>query len=181
MNTPNAAASADVSDNDTGNPSDTKLILAKSKLIIGKGETVTIPVTTTPASSKKQLAYSSSNKKAVVKSNGKITGKKKGKATITITAPDKTQKKLTVQVKKAPSTLRLKAAKTELKKGKTTQLTTKLNTGSASYSLTYQSTNPKIVSVSQNGKVKAKKTGEAWITVRTYNNKTARIKIVVRI
>lgn len=157
-----------------------KITGVASKLVIGKGETVSIPVTVHPASSKKQLQFTSSNKKiATVKNSGKVTGRKTGKTTITIFASGKPLKKISVIVKKQPSTVRLRAGKTTIKKGKTAKLKTTLSRNSASYQLTYHSKKPKIASVSKNGIVKGKKKGSVWIVVRTYNKKTARVRIRV--
>lgn len=158
----------------------TKIKLTATKFTIGKGEKITLPLKVTPSSSKKKLTFTSSNRKAVkISSAGKITGRKKGKATITISSSDGSKKKVSVVVKKAPSSVRLKTSKTTLKKGKTTRLKTILSKGSASYGLTYRSSKPKVASVNAKGKIRARKKGTTRITVRTYNGKKARIKIRV--
>lgn len=151
-----------------------------SRFVIGKGETIPLPVTVTPASSKKQLQYTSSDDNtAVVNKSGKVTGIRTGKASITISASGKALKTVSITVKKMPSTVRLKAGKTTIKKGKTTKLKTILSKKSASYKLAYRSRKPKIASVNANGIVIGKRKGTTWITVQTYNKKSARIKIHV--
>lgn len=44
----------------------------------------------------------------------------------------------------------------------------------------YTSSKPSVASVSSNGKIKAKKKGTAIITAKTYNNKKAKLKIIVK-
>jgi alpha-L-fucosidase 2 len=80
----------------------TKLKLSKKPKALKKGKTLQLKVKVTPKAIQKQvkLTYKSSNKKiATVSATGKIKAKKKGKATITVTAPNgKTLKvKLTVK------------------------------------------------------------------------------------
>ena len=61
------------------------LKLNKSKCTLKKGKTFTIKVTRNPITATEKITYSSSNKKiATVDKKGKITAKKKGKATITV-------------------------------------------------------------------------------------------------
>lgn len=154
--------------------------LSAKKLTIGKGEQVKLSVTTKPASAKKKLTYQSSKKKKVsVNSNGKITGRKTGTAKITIKDSSGTKKSISVQVKKAPSSIQITTPKKTLKKGKTVQIRTRLSKGSASYKLSYRSLNPKIASVTSNGKIKAKKKGTVRIRVSTYNGKKNYRKIRV--
>lgn len=72
------------------------LKVSKTKLNVKVGKKVTIKATTTP---KAKITYTSSNKKvATVSSKGVVTGKKAGKATITVKANGKTVKvKVTVK------------------------------------------------------------------------------------
>lgn len=155
-------------------------ITTKAKLTIGKGESATLSIKTVPSSGRSSLTYQSSNKKVVtVTKRGVVTGRKKGSARITVTAPSGVKKVVTVKVKKAPSSIKVTVAKQKLKKGKTTRLKVKLSKNSASYRIRYTSKNPKIISVSAEGKVKAKKPGTARIQVRTFNGKKATVRIKV--
>lgn len=73
------------------------LTVAKTKLTVKVGKKVTIKATTKPSA---KITYKSSNTKvATVNSKGVVTGKKAGKATITVKANGKTVK-VTVTVKK---------------------------------------------------------------------------------
>lgn len=72
------------------------LTVSKTKLNVKVGKKITIKATTTP---KAKITYTSSNKKvATVNAKGVVTGKKAGKATITVKANGKTVKvKITVK------------------------------------------------------------------------------------
>ena len=157
-----------------------RITLKKALLTIGVGEKINLPITTKPISAKKQFTYSSSNTKRVkISQSGRITGKKQGMATITITPPSGTQFTVKVVVKKKPKSVKLTAKTTTLKKGKSLKLSTILSGGSASYTRKYSSSNKKVVKVNSSGKIKGVKKGTATITVRTYNKKKGKIKITV--
>lgn len=157
-----------------------RITLKKVLLTIGVGEKINLPITTKPISAKKQFTYTSSNTKRVkISKSGRITGKKRGKAAITITTPSGTQVTVKVAVKKKPKSVKLTAKTTTLKKGKSLKLNTILSGGSASYTRKYTSSNKKVVKVNSAGKIKGLKKGTATITVRTYNKKKGQIKITV--
>lgn len=155
-------------------------ISGSSKVILGKGEKLVLPIKTLPASGKSTLKYQSSNTSVVtVNSKGEIRAKKTGSAQIIITAPSGVKKQIQVQVKKAPKSVRLTAGKTRLKRGKSVKLKAKLSKNSASYALKFVSHNKKVASVSADGIVKAKKAGNVKIQVTTFNHKKGSIKIKV--
>ena len=158
----------------------TKVTLNKTKLTLGAKEKFTLKATVKPnnATSKK-VSWNSSNKKvATVSSKGVVTTKKTGKVTITAKADGKS-KKCTITVKKAPKKITLNAKRKTLKKGKTFKIKAKLPKNTASYKITYKTSNKKVATVSASGKVTAKKKGKATITVATFNKKKATLKITV--
>ena len=70
--------------------------LKKNKLTLKKGKSVTLTAVRTPITSTEKITYQSSNKKiAAVTSKGKVTGKKPGKAKITVKSG---KKKVTISV-----------------------------------------------------------------------------------
>ena len=77
----------------------TKVTVDQKKVILKKGKTCQLKATVTPVNSQDKVTYKSSDSKiASVDKNGKITAKKKGKATITITSgKKKTTCKVTVK------------------------------------------------------------------------------------
>lgn len=154
-------------------------IQCANKIIMGVGEKVKLQVQLRPASAKTAVTYQNNNTKVVtVQKNGTIVGKKVGTAQISVNASG-ARKYVTVRVKKAPKSMKLTAGKKTLKKGKSYKLKVRFYGNSVSYSLKYKSMNPKIASVSSEGKVKAKKRGMVRIRVTSFNGKKAFIKLKV--
>ena len=136
------------------------------------GKKATIKVTKTKVTGK--VTFKSSNKKvATVNSKGVITGKKAGKAVITVKV-GKYTKKLTVKVKK-PS-FKLVKSSAKLKKGKKTTIKVKEAPVSK---VTYKTSNKKVATVNSKGVVTAKKKGTAKITVKC-NGITRTFKVTVK-
>lgn len=104
---------------------------------------------------------------------GVITGKKAGKAVITVKV-GKYTKKLTVKVKK-PS-FKLVKSSVKLKKGKKTTIRVKAAPVSK---VTYKTSNKKVATVNSKGVVTAKKKGTAKITVKC-NGITRTFKVTVK-
>lgn len=155
--------------------------LNKTKLILGKGESIKLPIKVTPSSAYRQLTYQSANKKiAYVNKKGIIRTKKTGKTTITIKTKQGLKVKIKLTVKKAPGKIRILSKKHILKKGQTKKLSIRLSAKSASYKKSFHSSNKKVISVSSSGLLKAKKRGKAKITVTTFNHKKASIVIRVK-
>lgn len=172
--------------NDTTNTAqETTITLDTAKVTMGaKEKNVKLTVTVKGAAEGQPITWKSDKENIVkVSQNGVLTaGAKTGKATITATTADGKTATCTVTVKKAPKKITVKAKKTKLKKGQTTQISVKKYTPSnaASYKLTYASSNKKVAVVSSTGKVTAKKKGTTTITVTTFNKKKAKIKITVK-
>ncbi len=76
-----------------------KLSLTKKAVTIKKGNTYTVKAVRNPLTATDKLMFATSNKKvAAVSSKGKITAKKKGRATITVKSASGKKAKLTVKV-----------------------------------------------------------------------------------
>ena len=136
------------------------------------GKKATIKVTKTKVTGK--VTFKSSNKKvATVNSKGVITGKKAGKAVITVKV-GKYTKKLTVKVKK-PS-FKLVKSSAKLKKGKKTTIKVKAAPVSK---VTYKTSNKKVATVNSKGVVSDKKKGSAKITV-IFNGITKTFKVTFK-
>ena len=124
--------------------------------------------------------FKSSDPKTVkVNSKGTITGLKKGKANITISRGG-ISVSCPVQVKKAPSKVKLSKTKLKMAVGDIKDLKAKVPSGSASRIFTWSSSDEKVASFSDwYGAVEAVGPGTATITVKTYNGKKATCKVTV--
>ena len=131
---------------------------------------------------------SSKTKIATVKSNGKVTAKKKA-GTVTITAKTADGKSASVKLKVSKKAVKvtkvkitgskkmnLKTKKTQTLKATVTPVT------AANQKVTWKSSNKKIATVSSKGKVKVKKAGKVKITAtaKDGSKKKATITITVR-
>lgn len=157
------------------------LKLNKKKQLLGVKEKVKLKVTPMPEKARLgTLKWKSSNPKiASVSAKGVVTAKKKGKATITVTAANGLKATCTIRVKKAPKSVTIKAKKKVLKVKKTMQLKAAVNKGSAG-KITFKSKNKKVATVTAKGKVTALKKGTVTIVAKTYNKKKATIKLTVK-
>ena len=153
----------------------------KSKITLGLKEKVQLKATISPKTASQKVSWKSSKPKIVyVSSKGVIQAKKTGKATITAYTSNGKKKSCTVTVKKAPKSLKLNKTAKTLRKGSTFQIKAKPSKDTASYQYTYSTSKKSVAVVSKTGKITAKKKGKAVITVKTYNNKKAKITITVK-
>lgn len=167
---------------ETKKPIEVKSVLvAANKLTVGIGEKVQLEAAAYPRNaSDRKLTYKASNKNVTVGKNGKITGKKLGTSKITVRASNGKKAVVKVTVKKKPKKITLNARSKTLKIGKKFKIKARLPKGTASQTLTYVSNKRAIADVTPEGKVTAKKSGSAVITVKTYNGKKASLKIYVK-
>lgn len=155
----------------TPTPVVTPGITAKvAQVYVGKKATVKVTKTKVTGTAK----FTSSNKKiATVNSKGVVTGKKAGKAVITVKV-GKYKAKVTVNVKKPSFKLTKSSAK--LKKGQKVTITSK---AAPAAKVTYKTSNKKVATVNSKGVVTAKKKGTAKITVKC-NGITKTFKVTVK-
>lgn len=156
--------------------------LSESKVTLGRGETFT-PTATVGILKNKTVAYNSNHPEiaSVNVKTGKIKANKAGAATITASLASGEKATIKITVKKAPGSVASKpASEKSIRKGNSFQIKVKLPAGSASHGITYKSSKTSVAKVSAAGKVTAIKKGSAVITVRTYNGKKAKIKVIVK-
>ena len=150
----------------------TSIQTAKS-IVMQKGKKVTIKYGVTPGDANKQMIFTTSNKKvATVDKKGKITAKKPGKATITMTAAaggKKAKIKVTVQKKiTAAKSVTLDQTSLSLKPSETATLTATVNPAKAAGKKVYwYSSDSDVATVNANGVVTAVVDGVATITAVT--------------
>lgn len=153
------------------------LQLNKSSLLLNQKGSAKL--TATVKGSTKKVKWSSSNSKVVsVSSSGKVTAKKAGKATISVTLKSSSgniTKACSVTVLK-PS-IKLNITKATLNVGKS--ITLKATVKGANQNVTWSSSKKSVATVSSSGKVIAKKAGKVTITAKA-NGKKAKCVITVR-
>lgn len=159
----------------------TGIKLNKKQVTLGIGESFKVVTAITPSNATdKTLTYKSSKPSVATVDNGVIKAKKKGTAVITVTTANNKKATLKVTVKKAPKKVNLNVKKKNVKKGISFTLKAKLPKETASYKMTWKSSNKKVASVNANGKVTTLKKGKAKISVTTANGKKATCTVVVR-
>lgn len=160
-----------------------KVSLNKSELSIKKGKKYTFKTSIEPSNTtnKKLTWKSSSTSVLTVDKNGKMTAKKSGRATVTVTTANGRKASCKVTVTQSVDKIKLNRKTKTLGVQETCTLKSTLVPKYAKTSkITWSSSNKKVASVNSRGKITAKKTGTATITVRTANGKTAECKITVK-
>ena len=162
-----------------------KLKADSAKLTLDAGSSRTIKTTITPKNASiKKLKYKSSNTSvASVSSKGRITAKKAGTATITVSATDGSKKKTTVQVTvKASAAPQVKVSKITVKKTEITleagakqKLETTIAPSNATNrQLKYTLSDPYAASVSADGTITALTQGSTDITIEAADGSGAK-------
>ncbi len=148
--------------------------LNKTSVTLGVGESYTLK-----ASGQSPYKWSTSSKSVATVSGGKVTAKKSGTATVTVTAANGKKATCKVTVKAAPKSIKLNKTSITLGVGESYTLKATLPSGTASNTRSWSTSNKGIVTVS-GGKITAKKSGTANITVKTFNGKKATCKVTVK-
>ena len=155
----------------------TKMTLVN--LVIGIGNTTQIQPVFTPSNATCTMTYASSNTKIVsIDANGKIKGKKLGKAKIYVMTDNGLLASCTVRVKAAPRKVTLVAKSATLGVGQTFDLEAELPDGTGG-TIAYTSSDELIATVDEAGIVTAVGIGSCTVTAKTYNKKSAKCKITV--
>lgn len=169
-----------------------KVALNKTSVSLQEGASTTLKVTLTPKNTtQKTLQWSTSNKKvATVSSKGVVKAVNKGTATITIKVKGTTKKATCKVTVKAKTPAKIKVTKLTfgekqktLEEGSTYQTRiTVAPSNATNKSVAYISSNASVATVDANGKVVAKKVGNATITAtaKDGSGKTATCKITVK-
>lgn len=159
----------------------TKVTLSKTSATLGVSKTLTLKATLPSGTASNTLTYKSSNTSvATVSSTGKITAKKAGTATITVTTFNGKKATCKVTVKNLPTSVKLNKTYANMKKGGTLTLKATVSPSSnVINTVTWISSNTKVATV-KNGKVTAKAKGTVTITVKTTNGKTAKCTITIK-
>ena len=154
------------------------LKLKKNKMLMNKSQKSKIKIASNLVT---EAVYQSLDKDiASVNGNGIVTGKKKGKTTVVVSA-NGVKKKVKVTVKDQMAVtlnknMKLSKSKITMKKG--TKLTIQKAAGIGK--ITFRSLNKKIASVSVKGLVKARKRGKTTILMKN-KQKTVKLRITVKL
>ena len=157
----------------------TSVTLDKTTASLKAGESVTLTATVNPDdATDKTVTWSSSDQTVATVSNGVVTAKKGGTATITAKAGSKTATCQIIVVATEVTSVTLNKTTASLRAGETVTLTATVNPSDATdKTVTWTSSDQTVATVS-NGVVTAKKGGTATITAKA-GSKTATCQITV--
>ena len=162
-----------------------KSISVVSKTTLTEGESRQLKVKIIPDYATERTLTFSSDKPEIASvdaQTGKITAKKSGEATITVTASNGIKKTVKVSVKELikVSKITLNPTSLVLGVGKTSTIKAEITPSNASdKTIKWTSSNSKVATVDNNGKVKGIKEGSATITAASNNNVKATTKVEV--
>lgn len=164
-----------------------KIVLSATSKTMYVGQSSTLKVkSVSPSKASKAVTFKSSDGKVVVvNSKGKLTAKKAGKATITVTSKLKKNGKAAkatckITVQKAPTKLKLAVSSKTMVVGNTFTLKTVMDK-TAFQGVKYTSNKTSVATVSSKGVVSAKKAGKAVITVTSVANAKAKATFTVTV
>lgn len=161
----------------------TKIALSSKKLSLGVGETAAVKTTLSPSGAYSPLNWESSDETIVsIDESGKLVAVGEGSATVTVATFNGKKASCTVSVLGAPASLTVDKDEVKLIVKKTATIKAEVKSekgGACAGTLTYESSDPSIATVDAKGKITAKKTGEAIITVSAYNGLSQQVKVGV--
>ena len=155
--------------------------LNKRQITLGIGEEFDLDSSLPSGCGAYSVKYSTNNSEiaAVRAGGGLVTAKAVGTAKITVKTYNGKTAVCTVTVKKAPNKITMNTGKITLGLKDSFTLYADCPKGSSCSSLTFTSSNPKVVSVDKKGKITAKSYGKAVITALSYNGKKTSCKVTV--
>ena len=155
--------------------------LNKRQITLGIGEEFDLDSSLPSGCGAYSVKYSTNNSEiaAVRAGGGLVTAKAVGTAKITVKTYNGKTAVCTVTVKKAPNKITMNTGKITLGLKDSFTLYVDYPNGSSCSSLTFTSSNPKVVSVDKKGKITAKSYGKAVITALSYNGKKTSCKVTV--
>ena len=157
----------------------TSVTLDKTTASLRAGETVTLTATVNPSdATDKTVTWTTSDQSVATVSNGVVTAKKVGTATITAKAGDKTATCQITVVATEVTSVTLNKTTASLRAGETVTLTATVNPADATDKTVTWTSSDQTVATVLNGVVTAKKVGTATITAKA-GSKTATCKITV--
>ena len=155
-------------------------ISLKVDKLIPINETKEINVSYEPDDVKEEITWSSSNEEIASVSNGIITAKGIGNATITATTTSGIKDQVNVEVYQKVESLTLDKQNVEMYVGDTSQVNATITPDEATYKeITWTSSSNSVATI-ENGLITAKGTGETTITATTKDGVSQRLNVVVK-
>ncbi len=158
--------------------------LSKSEITLEIGESETLTATVLPEDViNKTVTWTSSNENvAKVSADGTVTALAKGVASVIATASNGVQAVCAINVRSVtPKSITVEPETLTLTRGEKGMLTvTVLPAEAADYTLTWESSDRTVATVSRTGQVNAMTPGEAVITITTSNGLTATVAVTVK-
>ncbi|MEE0872019.1 MAG: Ig-like domain-containing protein [Ruminococcus sp.] len=166
----------------------TSVKINRTTLGLGMGEKYGLVKTVLPSDADQSVTWISSDSKvAAVDSNGVVTGRIPGTATVVFYTNNGLAASCTVTVKTAPSSIKINPESLTMGNGESYTISESTDSGSYANAanLKWSSSNTNIVTVSKQAgtnkaTLKAVGTGTAYITIQTYNGRTAACKVTVK-
>ncbi len=165
----------------------TSITLDKDDVTLTEGESITLKTRTSPSNATEHsFTWTSSDSSvASVDSNGKVTAKKAGSTLITVMTSNKKIAICDIEVRPKVVTatgIAFNVTSKTIKEGQTFALTVTFTpSDTTNKTLTWETSNANIATVSSKGVVVGKGDGTATITAKTSNGKTASAKITVEV
>lgn len=167
---------------------DPTAVLNKRTASVNVGKTLTIKATYLNADNAEKTWASSNESVATVNQKGVVTGKAKGKATISLTVKNPGEANplvvtCEVTVKQPVTSIKLKPSKKTVNNGTSFKIKPTVGPKTANNKgVTYKTSNKKVATVSSKGVVKAIKPGKATITVtaKDGSKKSAKCTVTVK-
>lgn len=161
----------------------TSIVLSKESVEIDEGDTTAFTATVLPSNATTNISWSSSNNSVATVKDGVISGLSAGECTITAITDNGLSATVYVIVKAKvvlPQEIELSSGSMQMVVGDKRVLSANVTPENATYSLTWNSSDPQIASV-VNGEVTAIGEGECLITVSTQNGLTASCSVSVEV
>ena len=163
--------------------SPTRIALNKTSLTLGVGEKYSLKSSLPSGEAAYRIVYTSSDSKvaSVTSTEGLVTAKKPGTATVTAMTYNGKKVSCKITVKKAPTKIFLNKTSLTLGIGEKYDLNSSLPSGEGAYSIVYTSADSSIAPVAKaGGLVTAKRLGTTTVTATSYNGKKVSCKITVK-
>lgn len=156
------------------------IMLNKTALKLEVGSKATLTKTIQPNNALTTYVWSSNNNDVATVSNGVVTAKAQGTATVSVKTFNGKTASCTVTVLPAPTSIKLNRNTLGLGVGENYGLLKTVSPSDANQNVSWSSSNTNVAAADGNGKVVGKSVGRATVTAKTSNGKTALCTVTVK-